>query len=178
MIGFTQVVRTLDFIHALKSSFLAQKSSDHRALEWEFHFTLKVQNGSATIRALNAWHFASPYTPWYPKQHNKVGGKKHGERRGGKKTPLGNLVVGRPGGSVPRGDVGAGRRRRQPGACPPAGASSGLANAVRAPAAVATEAAGVGEAVVQHLRRPDTQHFILVGVESACKHLSCSISGL
>lgn len=104
-------------------------------------------------------------------QNNITKWGKHGERRGGKKTPLAFLVFGRPGGSVPCRDIGAGLRGRKPGARPPAGVSSGLAIAVWAPAAVGTEAAGLGEAVVQHLCRPDTQHLILVNVESAFNHV-------
>lgn len=58
-------------------------------------------------------------------------------------------------------------RGRKPRARPSAGASPGLAIAVRAPAVMGAEAAGLGEAAVQHLCRPDTQHLILVTAEAA-----------
>lgn len=108
------------------------------------------------------------HKPRDPKQHNKV--EKHGERRGGQKTPLGYLVFSRPGGSVSRWGIGTALRGCKPGACPPAWASPGLAIAVWAPAAVGAEAAGLGEAVVQHLCRPDSSHFVLVIIESTCNH--------
>lgn len=91
-------------------------------------------------------------------------GGKHGERRGGQKTPLCFLLFDRPGGSVPCRDRGAGLRGRKPGACLPAGESPGLAVTVRACAGVGAAAAGVGEATVQRRSGGDAQHFILVNV--------------
>ncbi|KAF3857217.1 hypothetical protein F7725_009076 [Dissostichus mawsoni] len=55
-------------------------------------------------------------------------------------------------------------RGREPGAGPPAGETPGLAPAVRAHPAMGAAAAGVGEAAVQHLCRPDTQHIVLAAV--------------
>lgn len=81
-------------------------------------------------------------------QNNTTKWGKHGERRGGQKTPLGYFVFGRTGGFFPCRDIGADFRGRKPGARLLAGASSGLAIAVRDPATLRTEAAGLGEAVI------------------------------
>lgn len=130
----------------------------------EIAFILRVATGSlGCLKARHAWHWSS-HIP-RDSQNNITKWGKHGERRGGQKTPLSYLVFGRPGVSVPGRNLGAGLRGPKPGARPAAWASSGLAIAVWAPAAVGAEAAGLGEAVVQHLCRPDTQHFILVNVE-------------
>lgn len=132
-----------------------------------WYFILKVWHGNYHFYVFNTWRLFL-HKPRDPKQHNKV--EKHGERRGGQKTPLGYLVFSRPGGSVSRWDIGTALRGCKPGACPPAGASSGLVMAVWAPAAVGAEAAGLGEAVAQHLCRPDSSHFVLVIVDSTFNH--------
>lgn len=130
-------------------------------------FILKVWYGNYPFYVCNTWR-SFLHIPRDPKQHNKV--RKHGERRGGQKTPLSYLVFSRPGDSVSSWDIGTGLRGCKPGACPPAWASSGLAIAVWAPTAVGTEAAGLGEAVVQYFCRPDSSHFILVNVDSMFNH--------
>lgn len=130
-------------------------------------FILKVWCGYYPFSVWNTWR-SFLHIPRDPKQHNKVG--KHGERRWGQKTPLGYLVFSRLGDSVSSWDIGTGFRGCKPGACPTAWASSGLAIAVWAPTAAGTEAAGLGEAVVQHLCRPDSSHFILVNVDSTPNH--------
>lgn len=125
-------------------------------------FILKATTGSFMSNVRRAWpsfHIPRAF------QNNIRNWGKHGERRGGQKTPLGYLLFGRSGGSIPCRDVGAVLRGRKPGAHPPAGVSSGLAIAVRVAAVVGAEAAGLGEAAVQHLCRLDAQHLILVSVD-------------